>query len=362
VLRAIPDKSTATVCNEILNVICTFGPFRKLQSDHGKEFVSSIMNSIKKHIAFEHALIAQYNPRSNGASERAVQSAVRTIKKQINGNVADWDSKIAPAQLFLNSKYNVRTKSTPFSLMFGRNPNDFENFSQEKDEQTAKEINEDLQKKIRHLTEIVYPAIYEQVKQVTNKQKSKFDATHKMIDIPAGSKVMILITDRQSKLDPHYKGYYTIVRKTAAGTYVLKNEQGFLEPRNYPPSLLKITSEKIIPEENYFEVEAIIGHKYEKNKNDYLYRCKWLNFDESHNSWEPPSNFTDPKFITEYWRRIGEIPESITAINKANKELLRELKSQNNNKNSPSGKRKNKSTESRSTLIHASTNKKRKRS
>jgi flagellar biosynthesis/type III secretory pathway chaperone len=87
-----------------------------------------------------------------------------------------------------------------------------------------------------------------------------------------------------------------------------------------------------------------------------------LNFDESHNSWEPPSNFTDPKFITEYWRRIGEIPESITAINKANKELLRELKSQNNNKNSPSGKRKNKSTESRSTLIHASTNKKRKRS
>ncbi|GAA5817167.1 hypothetical protein MFLAVUS_010709, partial [Mucor flavus] len=142
--------------------------------------------------------------------------------------------------------------------MFGRNPNDFEDFSQEKDIKTTRKINDDLQKKIRHMTEIVYPAIYEQVKQVTDKQKSKFDAKHKIIDIPNGSKVMILITDRQSKLDPHYKGYYTTVRKTAAGTYVLRNEQGFLEPRIYPPSLLKVTSNNTIKDDNYFEVEAII--------------------------------------------------------------------------------------------------------
>ncbi|MGO3048238.1 MAG: hypothetical protein ACTIHF_07015, partial [Streptococcus thermophilus] len=140
------------------------------------------MTSIKNHIAFEHALISQYHPRGNGASERAVQSAVKTIKKQINGNVADWDCKVAPTQLFLNCKYNIRTKSTPFSLMFGRNPNDFEDFSKEKDKQTSKKINNELQNKIRHMSEIVYPAIYEQVKQVTNKQKSKFDETHKMID------------------------------------------------------------------------------------------------------------------------------------------------------------------------------------
>lgn len=352
VLKAIPDKSTATVCEEILNVICTFGPFRKIQSDHGTEFVSSLMNSIKKHISFEHALISQYHPRSNGSSERAVQAAVKTIKKQIDGNVADWDSKVAPTQLFLNSKYNIRTKSTPFSLMFARNPNDFENFSQEKDTQTAKEINDNLKEKIRHMTEIVYPAIYDRVKHVTNKQKEKFDVAHKMIDFPAGSKVMILITDRQSKLDPHYKGYYTVVRKTAAGTYVLRNEQGFLEPRNYPPSLLKMNSEKIIPEENYYEVEAIIGHKYDKEKNNYLYKCKWLNYDDTFNSWEPPSNFTDPKFITEYWRRIGEIPESITAVNKANKELLKQINNQNIN-NSSTNKRKRSIDQNKAKLIHA---------
>jgi hypothetical protein len=362
VLRAIPDKSATTVCNELLNIICTFGPFRKLQSDHGSEFVNRLMSIIKKNIAFEHALISVLHPRSNGASERAVQSAVKTIRKQINGNVADWDCKVAPTQLFLNSKYNVRTKSTPFSLMFGRNPNDFKDYSQEKDEQTTRKINDDLQKKIRHMTEIVYPAIYERVTHVTNKQKSKFDSKHKLIDIPNGSKVMILITDRQNKLDPHYKGYYTTVRKTAAGTYVLRNEQGFLEPRNYPPSLLKVTSKNIITDDNYFEVEAIIGHKHDNKKNNYLYRCKWLNYDESYNSWEPPSNFTDPKFITEYWRRIGEVPETTTAINKANKKLLGQIKNQNNTITPKSVKRMRSTEQNKDQLINADKHKKSKRS
>ena len=39
------------------------------------------------------------------------------------------------------------------------------------------------------------------------------------------------------------------------------------------------------------------------------------------------SPHTDPKFIKEYWQRIGEIPESITERNKANKRLLKDLQS-----------------------------------
>lgn len=326
ILRAIPDKSALSVATEILDVICTFGPMRKLQSDHGSEFINSLVNSIKENLGFHHALISQYHPRGNGASERAVQSAVKTIKKQINGNVAEWDMKVPPTQLFLNCKYNVRTKSTPFSLMFGRNPNDFDDFSKEKDKATSEENNKDLQNKIKFMTEVVYPAVYEQVKRVTDKQKAAFDKSHKMIDIPVGSTVMILITDKQNKLDPHYKGFYKIVRKTAAGTYVLRNENGFIEPRNYPPSLLKLTSSDIIPEDDiFYEVEAIIGHKKDP-ENQYLYRCRWLNYDNSHDTWEPADNFTDPKFITEYWRRIGEIPESTKALNKANKKILKTIR------------------------------------
>ena len=130
VFRAIPDKSIATVALQVLDFIGTWGPMRKSQSDGGCEFVNSLMKSIKENVGFEHALISHYHPRANDANERAVQSVVNTIKKQIVGNVADWDLKVPSTQLFLNSTYNARTKSTPFSLLFRRNPNDFVDFSQ----------------------------------------------------------------------------------------------------------------------------------------------------------------------------------------------------------------------------------------
>ena len=336
VLKAIPDKTALTVATEVLKVICTFGPMRKLQSDKGTEFVNSLMTVIKENLGFEHALISQFHPRSNGASERAVQSAVKTIKKLINGNVGDWDLKVPPTQLFLNTKYNLRTKSTPFSLMFGHNANDFEDFGKQKDKATTYETEKYLQKKIKLMTEIVYPAVYEQVKKVTEKQKQAFDDNHKIVDIPIGSTVMIYIVDMKGKFDATYEGYYTVMRKTTAGTYVLKNEKGFYTKRNYPPSLLKVVSDKIIPKaELFYEVDAIIGHKKD-DEHGYLYRCTWKDYDESHDSWEPPSCFTDAKFITEYWRRIGEIPESIKAVNKANKRKLKELNQAEKNKASNS--------------------------
>ena len=331
VLRAIPDKTAVTVALEVLNVICTFGPMRKLQSDKGTEFVNSLMTVIKDNIGFDHALISQFHPRSNGASERAVQSAVKTIKKSINGNVADWDLTVPPTQLFLNTKYTVRTKSTPFSLMFGHNANDFEDFGKEKDKATTQATQKYLSEKIKKMTEIVYPAVYEQVKIVTEKQKQAFDDSHKIIDIPIGSIVMIYIVDMKGKLDATYEGYYTVIRKTSAGTYVLKNEKGFYTKRNYPPSLLKVVSDKIIPkDEKFYEVDAIIGHKKD-SEYGYLYRCTWKDYDDSYDSWESPHCFTDPKFITEYWRRIGQIPESIKEINKANKRKLKELKENEKN-------------------------------
>ncbi|OAD66771.1 hypothetical protein PHYBLDRAFT_152041 [Phycomyces blakesleeanus NRRL 1555(-)] len=176
------------------------------------------------------------------------------------------------------------------------------------------------------MTEIVYPAVFEHVKHITQKQKEHFDTSHKMIDLVPGTIVMILVTEKQNKLDPKYKGFYTVVRKTAANTYVLKNEKGFLKPKNYPPSLLKKVSNKILEQKNdFFEVEAIIGHKKD-DMNNYLYRCKWLDYDESHDTWEPEDYFTVPKFIKEYWQRIGEAPESIKDINKANKRLLKDMK------------------------------------
>ena len=72
--------------------------------------------------------------------------------------------------------------------------------------------------------------------------------------------------------------------------------------------------------------------------------------------------YTDPKFITEYWSRIGEIPESTQAINKANKKLLNDIKGQKPKMNPGSTMRKRSTESNKDHSINANKHKRTKRS
>jgi transposase InsO family protein len=127
-LKAITDKSAAVVATALMDVCCSFGFPRILQSDNGSEFVNSLITEIKKHAGFEHRLITPYHPQANGTAERWVGMAVKAIIKRCNGVRRDWDLYVMSTQLALNLKVSARHHSTPFSLMFARTANGFGNF------------------------------------------------------------------------------------------------------------------------------------------------------------------------------------------------------------------------------------------
>ncbi|KAG0751239.1 hypothetical protein G6F61_013733 [Rhizopus arrhizus] len=161
VLKPLPDKQSMTIVKALIDVFSHYGFPRVIQSDNGGEFVNELMQLLAENAGYDHRLISSYHPRANGVSERWVQTAVNAIKKQIEGAKADWDLYVPSTQLYLNGKHNERTKTPPFTLMYGRNMNDFEDFSKEKNKATKEEINKQLLLNIKRMTEIVFPAIYE---------------------------------------------------------------------------------------------------------------------------------------------------------------------------------------------------------
>ena len=122
--------------------------------------------------------------------------------------------------------------------------------------------------------------------------------------------VMVRLDRRKNKLAPLYEGPITVVRKTKAGSYVLKDEMNELLHSEYVPSELKIiTLDESEVDDEVYEVERVIDHRVlEGGKKEYL--VKWVGYDDSWNLWLAPDQFSSPVTINEYWQRVDEAKQT----------------------------------------------------
>ncbi|SAL98505.1 hypothetical protein, partial, partial [Absidia glauca] len=239
IIKAIPDKQATTIAESLLDVFCTFGFPKILQSDNGTEFVNKIIKLMTRSTKIDHRLISAYHPRANGAAERTVQTVKHSIEKHIDGESKDWDYYIPPVQLAINAKIVRLTNSAPFALMFARKMNDFDDYSNIAVNNTTLQTgNEEVMQRIKDMADIVIPAIVQRTKEVREASQKQFDSTHKIIDYPTGSLVSILKPTRTSQLETKYNGPFTVVKKNKGGAYVLQQRNGELLDKTYPPSAL----------------------------------------------------------------------------------------------------------------------------
>ncbi|KAF9969604.1 hypothetical protein BGZ73_007988, partial [Actinomortierella ambigua] len=95
-----------------------------------------------------------------------------------------------------------------------------------------------------------------------------------------------------------------VLRRTPNGTYVLKEGDQLL-PRNYAPEQLKAVSvDDTVTNEMYYEIEAVIGHRYDTDQARWLYLVKWKNYDDSYNLWIPKEHFRSLTTIQQYYKRL----------------------------------------------------------
>jgi transposase InsO family protein len=298
-LRPIAVKSKQAVAAALFGVFCDFGFPRILQSDNGKEFVNSIVHEMKHTMCQEHRTITAYHPRANGASERFVRTAKDCILKQLRGAETEWPAKIPLVQLQMNWKAAALHGSSPFSLFFGRHFNFFGNYSECISDPASLE---QLQQRIAHLTEVVFPATFERSAATQDSRKSQFDTSHLLIDIPIGSYVMTKVDVPKGKGSARYEGPFKVLRRTRGGSYELQDLDGLLMPRKYAPSQLKPInpSDHEETEEPSYRVEKILSDKQEGGIRFYL--VKWEGYEDSSNSWVAESDFDDIEIIRNYWK------------------------------------------------------------
>jgi transposase InsO family protein len=300
-LRALKNKFAVTIAQTLLTLFCDIGFPKIIQSDNGTEFVNQVVAELTRLSHIDHRLITPYHPQANGVAERNIQTMLNIIRKSIKGTRKDWDLYLPATQLAMNTKVVSLHKSTPFSLMFGRQFNGFTDFSSVSSEPLSPE---QLQDRLEYLTKIVYPAISGHSSKVQEHMIKRFKGVIKTNPFPDGAFVMVEDITRNNKMAPRYEGPFKVIRCTKGGSYVLQDNTGSLLPRNYPPSALKPISHDPITQDKSYEVEAILNHRGEDSNRQYL--VKWKGYDTAHNSWEPVGNFDDVAVIDKYWQRKEE--------------------------------------------------------
>jgi hypothetical protein len=269
-IKAIKNKEAATIARTLLKFFMDFGFPKIWQSDNAPEFTSEIMKELASQMQIQARTVTPYHPRANGLAEAHVKTITNAIRKKVNAAIRDWKPTLQFIQYAINTKTTAIHGSAPFSLMFARKDNQFEDHrndqrnenlststdDHENDEKssrnddsnttvTNKFFDEKLLTRLQHMQDTVFPAISEKVAGHNHKTQEYFQQKHKgniIQDIPIGTLVMTTNPVVGSKLQPKLEGPFIVSRRTQGGSYILTIKDGTVLERNYAPSQLKILS------------------------------------------------------------------------------------------------------------------------
>jgi len=318
ILRALPDKSAITVARALLSVCCLFGFPKRITSDNGSEFTGAFMREFSQLSGVDRLTSLPYAAQANGVVEAYVGIAKRSIIKSLTHDAQEpvaWDEYLDVIQYSMNIRYARLHKSQPFSIMFGRAANLFQDYTQlpnatQAPEDPSKEV---IDARLQNIKDVVIPAIHKRIKETQLRDHERFEKHHKIIEekYPLNSKVMLLDPVRSTKMQPRWLGPYFIKNYTRNGSYTLADITGELLPRDVPTQHIRVVdlsdnhgSKGLLP--HHYEVQAIVNHRTERKTGRMKFLVNWVGYpDSKDNTWQYETDFDSKGPIRDYWARIS---------------------------------------------------------
>ena len=117
------DMEAATVANIFIQeFICRFGIPKQLHTDQGKNFTSTLVKELCKHVGITKTRTTPYDPQSDGMVERFNRTLLNLLSIAVEEDEHNWDAQLPLTLLAYRTSVHEATNATPFYLTFGRDP------------------------------------------------------------------------------------------------------------------------------------------------------------------------------------------------------------------------------------------------
>ena len=232
---AIPDKSAQSVVECLLEYIlprhsCCLA----IQTDNGLEFVNKYFTETLERLNIKHLKTSTYSPRSNGAVERSHRTLNNLLVKLMGDHNDTWDLYLNTALMAMRTNVSQTTSSSPFKLLYNRDPVlPLDNLLMPR-EKTYSEDYHDVAYENLHKTFVEVLKNTKKTKQSRNKTANKNRAEKQL---KVGDPVFLKNHTKSTKLEKNWLTHHTIVEKTGPVSFRVRNQLTGKESRVHADSL-----------------------------------------------------------------------------------------------------------------------------
>jgi hypothetical protein len=270
----IKTKTAQEIAERLFEYIAIFGPSDLMLTDMGNEFVAKVVQHLCDNCGIQHETTAAYNPRTNGLTERFNQTLCESLRKHAEANPLDWVRWLPYVLMCYRRRVHSITGYSPFQLMFGRQMNHFGDWrvQESEDEQVALRFRaEEIQK----LINLFQPAASRAIEAHHPVQQEAQNSQHRIdhVILQPGTTIFLKAEGLLNKLEPRYRGPYTIHGQDKKGNYQVKNLLGTLLKTVYPRHKIKVVPPEDGDDE-HVEVEKILEHRRSGKTKQFEYLVK----------------------------------------------------------------------------------------
>lgn len=123
----IPNKEASTVAKAIFEgFITTFGPMKSIVTDQGTEFKNELIRRFNELLKIQHNFATPYHHQTLGVVERNHRVFNEYLRTYVNNERTDWDAFLSSFVYCYNTTVSTITGYTPFELVFGKIPPNFD--------------------------------------------------------------------------------------------------------------------------------------------------------------------------------------------------------------------------------------------
>jgi RNase H-like domain found in reverse transcriptase/Integrase core domain/Chromo (CHRromatin Organisation MOdifier) domain/Integrase zinc binding domain len=304
---------SATTC--LLQQFGRYGSPQMIRSDRGSHFANDLIKQFLLSTGTPHNLTLAYSKQENAIVERANKEVNRYLRAFLFDtiDVHKYKNSLPFIQRILNSSIHSSTGASPASLLFGNQVNldrgILSPFPQLPDKETpASKVVMDMY----HIQDTLIAQAQTALRTMDELHMSKNPTD--ITVFPVGSYVLAKYpTQPPTRLHTLWRGPYEvksihksdytlldITTKKFKHIHVSNLKQFVFDPNHTDPA--------DVARRDYMEffIESILEHKgNSRRKSEMKFLVKWLNFDDSHNTWEPWNNLRLTDALHDYLRLKG---------------------------------------------------------